>query len=423
MSLIQVFVFAATTVLWCDSAFSQPTGIDHHVAEEKAIQEACPERIAMKDSTGNGIRVPVGHRYDLQSHSVKRCLTVAEAKPAIDEEKAIMETCPERIAMKDSTGNGIRVPVGHRYDLQSHSVKRCLTVTEGESTAAEKKASQENGKLARPKNLPIPGGGGRPSSSTHQETAPVLTNRSLQTRIEVSEKIIGDLPSGGMQQAANEKLTQAKHELQAGNLEDSRKSLREANEYALLAGKPARDSANVKNVALHPEDWGKATLEDLPHYGNFGGKGYTGGYDVNQSPINRMDELFQKHDNDYRAAKNEDAILLADKELVAELEKIDENNILVCKRICEGGEGKFYKTLEDDLTRPITSYRNLAKISFRGKIAISEASLARQKASAGSGQDIAKRVIGIDDKAGQAAAQRAEQGLWTNSVRKELTQE
>ena len=159
---------------------------------------------------------------------------------------------------------------------------------------------------------------------------------------------------------------QAKRELQAGKLEDSQKSLLESNKFGLLASNSAVDSANImdpsspKDIFLYPEYLFKHKAEDLPRYGNFGGKGYTGGYDGKQLPINRMDELFQAHDSAYRAAKNEDAVLQADRALVAGLKLIDENNIIILK---DGSKGNPYGTITDDI-----AYRDNAIRLFKLKI-------------------------------------------------------
>ncbi len=170
-----------------------------------------------------------------------------------------------------------------------------------------------------------------------------------------------------MQQAAKEKLAQAKRELQAGKLEASQKSLHDANEYAALASQRVRDNIDDKlppiaklpikdKPLIFTEKW----QNNLPRYGNYGGKGYTGGYDGNQLPINRMDELFQKHDNDYGAATNEDAILKADRDLLAGLEGIDKGNILIFRN---GSKGKLYGTMTEDIV-----YRDNAKSLFSKKI-------------------------------------------------------
>ena len=217
--------------------------------------------------------------------------------------------------------------------------------------------------------------GTQPSSLPPQETAPSKTLQTkieaderirLQARIEANERIIGDLPDGGMKQAARVSQDQAKRELQAGKLEDSQKSLLESNKFGLLASNSAVDSANImdpsspKDIFLYPEYLFKHKAEDLPRYGNFGGKGYTGGYDGKQLPINRMDELFQAHDSAYRAAKNEDAVLQADRALVAGLKLIDENNIIILK---DGSKGNPYGTITDDI-----AYRDNAIRLFKLKI-------------------------------------------------------
>ena len=528
MARIQVLVFTVTAVLWCGSAFSQPAGADRHVAEENAIQEACPAR----DAFGSGI--PVGYRYDIQGGGIKRCMSVAEGRAAVAEENAIQEACPRRDAfgivipigyrfdqrsggttrcMSAAEGNaavaeekaiheacprrdafGIGIPIGYRFDQRSGGTTRCMSVAEGKAAVAEenaiqeacpereafgnkiqkgyrfdtklgyitrcssvaeggaviaeKKTLQEDSKPVRSENLPAPGGGRQPqqlTSLTYQdvltpqelawsnslpnmhrattqfspaqiaqikqdgrwepwvaqtkaevagqsrsagasqkptethpsplprrEAVPVLTSRTLQARIEVSEKIIGDLSAGGMQQAASEKLAQAKREFQAGKLESSQALLHEANKYAALASQRARDNIDDKLPPIaklpvidrpikYTEEWQKK----LPRYGNFGGKGYTGGYDRNQTPINRMDELFEQHDKNYNDAKNQNAILLADKELVAGLENIDENNIHILKK--DGSKGKLYGTLKDDI-----AYRDNAKKLFKRKISAQE---------------------------------------------------
>ena len=234
------------------------------VAEENAIQEACPEREAF------GNKIQKGYRFDTKLGYITRCSSVAEGGAVIAEKKTLQEDSkPVRSENLPAPGGGRQpqqltsltyqdvltpqelawsnsLPNMHRATTQFSPAQIAQIKQDGrwEPWVAQTKAevagqSRSAGASQKPTET-------HPSPLPRREAVPVLTSRTLQARIEVSEKIIGDLSAGGMQQAASEKLAQAKREFQAGKLESSQALLHEANKYAALASQRARDNIDDK---------------------------------------------------------------------------------------------------------------------------------------------------------------------------------
>ncbi len=92
----------------------------------------------------------------------------------------------------------------------------------------------------------------------------------------------------------------------------------------------------------------------VPAYGNWGGQGWSGGWDMKQPPINKMDAAFKRHDENYDGAKTPEDYIRADRQLVAELQAIKKTDL-------EGST--YYKSIDED-----NRYREGAIRLFETKI-------------------------------------------------------
>ncbi len=170
-----------------------------------------------------------------------------------------------------------------------------------------------------------------------------------------------------LQEKAKTEISRAEQALKSGDVESYKRHLDQSRDLTKLAADKFSNEAYRSSRALTAEG------AVVPAYGNWGGQGWSGGWNGKQAPINKMDEAFKRHDEAYGAADKLApdlrlrAKIEADKQLVADLEAVKPSDL----------QGKtYFRTLAED-----DRYRKDAVGAFTLKILSSEAKLEAQKAA------------------------------------------
>ncbi|OHV69221.1 hypothetical protein LCM4577_21610 [Mesorhizobium sp. LCM 4577] len=174
---------------------------------------------------------------------------------------------------------------------------------------------------------------------------------------------------------------------------------------ALIARDPQRALEMLGGAGVTRDDQ-PSSLSDrinrnMPAYGNYGGRGWTGGTwggGFGVPPIDIQDGFYKQHDADYHDAKTPGDTILADRKLAASLKSYLDNEVYATD--------PALKT--DEERRDASKYARLALRAFRIKIA-GDVALHPLSAAEISGRDEAQRAY--DDAQAAVGRARFESGM------------